>query len=119
VLLVDDDEINLYYRRRILTAAGYEVATVTRGVEALEVIQREAFDVVVLDFRMPGRDGEFVLRAIRQGPRPEIPVIMLTAGEDLPVEVYRMADACILKLEGPDKTLTTIAEVLRRTQPDL
>lgn len=83
ILAVDD---NATIRRALalrLGARGYEIITAAHGAEALEQINREAFDLVLLDLEMPGVHGHEVLRAIRlRFDQPELPVIVLSATSD-------------------------------------
>jgi DNA-binding NtrC family response regulator len=77
VLLVDDDEAFRNVMARELTRLGYDVATADSGGAALERIAAREPDVVLLDLRLPDRDGLEVLEAIR-GTSPGTDVIMLT-----------------------------------------
>ena len=77
LLLVDDDEAFRKVLARELTRLGYEVATADSGGAALERIAAREPDVVLLDLRLPDRDGLEVLEAIR-GTSPGTDVIMLT-----------------------------------------
>ncbi len=76
VLLVDDEPGMLETLEDIFSAAGYEVITRTDGDSALDAIRAGGFDVVVMDVRMPGRDGVSVF--IDSGAPPP-PVILMTA----------------------------------------
>jgi adenylate cyclase len=81
VLAVDDQPTNLRLLDAVLSPRGYVVLTAPDGPEALEVLQSEDVDVVLLDVQMPGMDGCEVCRRIRLDPRTEfLPVIMITAG---------------------------------------
>jgi CheY-like chemotaxis protein len=60
----------------ILQGAGFEVTTASSGEDALSRMRQHEFDVVLMDIRMPGRDGISVLQEI--GPPPP-PVVMMTA----------------------------------------
>src|SRR4051812_48021312 len=60
----------------ILSAAGYDVTAVSDGDEAFEALMRGGYDAVVMDVRMPGRDGVSVL--VDSGAPPP-PVILMTA----------------------------------------
>jgi CheY-like chemotaxis protein len=76
VLVVDDEAGMRETLVDILEDAGYEVSSAADGVAALSSVQGEAFDVVLMDMRMPGPDGVTVLQ--RMGPPPPS-VIMMTA----------------------------------------
>ena len=84
ILVVDDDILVLDALRELLIADGYEVTTATRGQEALEVMEREPFDLVVLDVVMPKMTGFDVCRQIRtwDDEKSRVKIIMLTAKTD-------------------------------------
>lgn len=78
VLLIEDEPHIAEAIRYILSRDGWAVASHADGIGALDVIRREAPDVVVLDVMLPNRSGFDVLRDLRaRGPKP--PVLMLTA----------------------------------------
>jgi DNA-binding response OmpR family regulator len=78
-ILVAEDETRIAsFVEKGLKAAGYEVATATDGVVALELARAGAFDLLLLDLGLPGLDGLEVLRRLRERANP-IPVIILTA----------------------------------------
>ena len=81
VLHVDDDPVNLRVVEEILTAFGHRAVKAASGIEALEQMSRQAFDVVLMDIHMPEMGGIEVLKRIReaQGPQRDTPVIALTA----------------------------------------
>lgn len=77
VLMVDDEEQFRSTTSRILTRKGYETTMAASGEEAIEVIRKSRQDVVVLDMKMPGLDGNETLSEIKK-IHPETAVIMLT-----------------------------------------
>ncbi|WP_332852321.1 diguanylate cyclase domain-containing protein [Duganella sp. S19_KUP01_CR8] len=80
VLLVDDQQANLRLMHQIL-AGDYELFVATSGVQALELCERGAPDLVLLDVVMPGLDGLEVCRRLKQHPDTRgIAVIFVTAG---------------------------------------
>jgi DNA-binding NtrC family response regulator len=104
-VLIVDDEPNLLESFRIgLELKGHEVSLASSGSEALEVCRDEAFDVVLMDVRMPGMDGLAALRELLQ-IRPGQTVLMLTAHGSLEsaVEAGRIgASDYIEKPSTPD-----------------
>lgn len=83
LLVVDDDAASRDMLATRLARKGFRVATAAGGAEALELIQRQTFDCVLLDFEMPGLSGPEVLCAIRQVHSPaELPVIMTTGRDE-------------------------------------
>ena len=83
LLVVDDSEMNRDMLRRRLERKGYRVITAENGEQALELLAREAIDLVLLDVMMPGLSGLDVLRILRNTPAGKtLPVIMATAKSD-------------------------------------
>ena len=76
VLVVDDEPGMRETLVEILGASGYAVAAAADGEEALDMLRARPFDVVLMDIRMPGRDGVSVLQELG-GPPPR--VILMTA----------------------------------------
>jgi len=78
ILLVEDEETIAVTLVDDLEAAGYEVVHVADGKEAVALVERQSFDVVITDVRLPGADGLQVLQAAKAA-RPATEVIMMTA----------------------------------------
>ncbi len=77
-LLIVDDEVKFVDSiAQRLEMRGLEVAKAYNGTDAVELAQRERFDLALLDLKMPGMDGREVLRIIKQG-NEHIEVIILT-----------------------------------------
>ncbi|MGD8366826.1 MAG: response regulator [Desulfobacterales bacterium] len=89
VLLVDDETDFLETIVKRLQKRNTTVAGVQSGFEALDLLQREEFDVVVLDVRMPGMDGIETLREIRKR-FPLVEVVLLTGHANMEVAVEGM-----------------------------
>lgn len=80
VLIVEDEPNIVESLRFILERAGFDVATVDDGLEALRLLRSEAFAAVVLDVMLPGLNGLDVLKSIRRDARlSRLPVMVLTA----------------------------------------
>jgi two-component system sensor histidine kinase/response regulator len=80
ILVVDDNEANRDMLSRRLGRRGHGVLACDSGAVALDRIEKEEFDVVLLDIMMPGMSGPDTLRAIREKHNPaELPIIMVTA----------------------------------------
>jgi CheY-like chemotaxis protein len=80
ILLVEDNPINQELAGDLLGRAGVVLRTADNGQEALEWLEREPFDLVLMDCQMPVMDGYEATRALRQQPRwRELPVIAMTA----------------------------------------
>lgn len=93
ILLVDDVELFLELERSYLSGCGYDVITAASGEEALSRLDKVAPDVLLLDFYMPGINGDEVCRVIRRNPHwQDLPVLMVTAAGKTE-EVKRCIDA--------------------------
>jgi len=80
ILVVDDTPQNVKLLADLLTAKGYAVVTASSGVQALEKVEKEAPDLVLLDVVMPEMSGYEVCRKIRTNPATAtLPVVMVTA----------------------------------------
>jgi class 3 adenylate cyclase/CheY-like chemotaxis protein len=93
LLVVDDSELNRDMLSRRLQSRGYDVETATDGVVALQLLDRRAYDLILLDVMMPGVTGLEVLRRVRaRWSESDLPVIMATArdGTDHVVEALRL-----------------------------
>lgn len=100
VLLVDDNDQNLELLEAYLEELGGPIRTARDGVEAIEAIEREVPDLVLLDIMMPRMSGFQVCERIKKDPRTrEIPVVMVTALSEI-ADVERAIEA------GADDFLT-------------
>ncbi len=80
VLLADDNAINRQVIKLFLAPQGCDISEATNGKEALDLIARHEFDIVLLDVHMPVMDGKEVIQRLRAEPRwKSLPVIALTA----------------------------------------
>jgi DNA-binding NtrC family response regulator len=78
ILIVDDDPYFLRVLSRILTGENFQVKTAEGAVEAAQLLQQNAFDLVISDLRLPDGDGLSILQEIRKSGS-EMPVVILTA----------------------------------------
>lgn len=80
VLVVDDYEDTRDLIRFLLEMYGYEVSEATNGIEALESVNRQVPDLILMDISMPRMDGLTAARKIRSQPRfAKLPIIAITA----------------------------------------
>ena len=95
VLIVEDDVDLRRMFRQALTFVGFDVHQAGDGLEALELLDREVFDAVILDLGLPGLDGHVVSQELSaQAHTRQIPVIVVT-GQPGPHE--ELAVACVLR----------------------
>src|SRR6184192_4055171 len=84
LLIVDDNSMNRIMLSRYTKRLGYQSTLVENGRQALEKLQNESFDLVLLDVQMPEMDGYQVLEQMKAHPYlREIPVIMISAVDEL------------------------------------
>ena len=80
LLVVDDNELNRDMLSRRLGSRGFKVAVAEDGASALAMIEKQEFDLVLLDVMMPGMSGIDVLKHLRERwPESDLPVVMATA----------------------------------------
>jgi CheY-like chemotaxis protein len=120
ILVVDDDILVLDALRELLFADGYEVMTATRGQQALEILQQEHVDLVVLDVIMPKMTGFDVCRQIRawEDEKGRVKIIMLTAKTDPRDQEIGEGAGCDLYLTKPIDPLK-LKELIHSTLGDL
>jgi two-component system, NtrC family, response regulator HydG len=114
ILVVDDDVDICTLLSRYLTKKGFEVATSYTGTQALEVLKKNRFDLVLCDFRLGDIEGSEVLVKIKE-LYPEVPVIIITGYSDIKVAVNVMklgAFDYVTKPLLPDEILFTINKAL-------
>ena len=78
ILVVDDDKHTRMLLRAVLENANYTVTTADNGEEALEILDKEHIDLVVLDIMMPKMDGYEFTRLVRETDSI-LPILMVTA----------------------------------------
>jgi two-component system cell cycle response regulator len=84
LLVVDDNSMNRIMLSRYITKLGYRSSLAENGRQALERLQAEPYDLVLLDVQMPEMDGYQVLEHLKADPRlRDIPVIMISAVDEL------------------------------------
>jgi len=107
ILLVDDEADFLEALSERMRARGMDVATSTSAREALETVEKGAFDAVVLDLMMPGMDGLEALRILKQKD-PKLQVILLTghATVEKGVEAIKRGAMDLLEKPADIDTLT-------------
>lgn len=121
ILVVDDERSIRLFLEEELTRRGYEVTSVASGEEALARIERDEFDVALLDLKLPGIDGLQVLDAIRRR-WPDTGVILLTAHASLEssIEALRQgAQDYLFKPCRPAELRESVQTALQRRQQAL
>jgi EAL domain-containing protein (putative c-di-GMP-specific phosphodiesterase class I) len=115
VLLADDDDALREVYATILSEAGHEVETARDGRAAMDLIWKNAYDVVLSDISMPGMTGVQVLRAVRQRDL-DVPVVLMTGNPMLETAIQAIEHGALGYLLKPvirDTLLRTVDEALR------
>jgi len=116
ILIVDDEPSILATMAPLLRARGYEVATATTGHAALDAVDRQPPQLVILDLGLPDLDGIEVARRLREGR--SIPILVLSARgaeQDKVAALDAGADDYVTKPFGAEELLARIRVALRRT----
>ena len=101
ILVTDDDVMNLKIAEKLLKE-NYTVSCAASGKEALELLNRERPDLILLDLHMPEMDGFEVLRRLHENPAlSDIPVIFLTADDDRSAEVRGFEEGAVDFIRKP------------------
>ena len=113
ILCVDDDPVILELHGTLLRSKGYEVFTAPDGPTGIVLTRTHRIDAVVLDFNMPGMDGNEVAQVLRK-EQPNLPVVIWTGCPDETPESLRwFADALLYKGDGPLPLLLAIEKILK------
>jgi DNA-binding response OmpR family regulator len=115
LLVVDDDERILRFLRVKLMSEGYEVITAMTGQGALTMLEAHEPDVMVLDIRMPGKNGLEVLKELKKGAA--IPVIVISARDESVEEAMRLGARSFLRKPFNPDELKDIVELILRGNP--
>jgi len=118
ILVVDDDRSTRFFMRALLEAERYTVSLAQNGVEALEALEKEHIDLVVLDVMMPQMDGYEFTRQLRAA-KNELPILMVSAKqmpEDRRLGFIAGTDDFMVKPVDEEEMLLRIKALLRRTR---
>ncbi len=86
IVLVIEDEVDVRkFASRVLTLEGFTVLETDNGEQGLKLVRKNKCALVLLDLRLPGRDGWFVLKKMKEDPAlRDVPVIVFTASAGVP-----------------------------------
>jgi CheY-like chemotaxis protein len=118
ILLVEDNPVNQTVVLMILKREGHRVTTVGDGQQALDILCTQRFDVVLMDIRMPGMNGDEATRRIRTQESGvldcDIPIIAMTA-YSTSEDVERFLGAGMDAFVGKPMTWETVTQTIRDT----
>jgi two-component system, cell cycle sensor histidine kinase and response regulator CckA len=113
ILFVDDEPDLLTARRLLFEFMGYSVLTAESGQEALELLRSKKVDAVVVDYMMPGMDGEETARGVRN-IRPNLPIVLSSGCLSVPQSVLDKVDASVNKGVQQEKLFEVLERQLTR-----
>lgn len=120
ILIVDDQAMMLKLLGHTLEQDGYSIVTAMTGVEALQKIQSEQPDLVILDLMLPDTSGVDVCRRIRQVLHlTDLPIIILSGQTELSAKIQGLeagADEYVTKPVDPKEMAARVKSLLARTQ---
>ena len=114
ILVVEDEKtLNLLYKEE-LTREGYKVTAVLDAEAAKDALDRERFDLIITDIRMPGRNGIDLITQVLSG-QPDIPVIINTAYQSYKDDFQTWAaDAYIVKSSSLEELKSKVKELIEK-----
>jgi len=113
VLVAEDNLLNQRFALRLLENAGHAVTLAANGLEALEALRQNDFDLVLMDIEMPEMDGIGATQAIRADERDgeRVPIVAVTATGDPRACLHAGMDDCLpkpLSISGLNQTLAKL-----------
>ena len=107
VLLIDDEKDFLDIMAERMEAQGMDVSTANSAEDALEMVQKESYDAIVMDLMMPEMDGFKALKLFKE-TKPEVQVILLTANvpEEKCVEAIKLGAMDVIEKPADLNLLT-------------
>src|SRR5580700_11574689 len=107
ILCIDDHWNGLIGRKLFLESNGYEVLEATGGDEGLKLFRSHAIDAVVLDYQMPGMNGDVVAAKMKR-INSHVPIMLLSAFEPLPKNKLKSVDSFLSKSQPPNILLSAL-----------
>ena len=117
VAIVEDDADFMAFVSNLLTGDGHNVVTSNNGNSFLRLVKNETFDLILLDWNLPGTNGIGILKVLREEMHSDVPVILLTLrGEstDIVAGLHAGADDFVVKPVDGDVLLARIEAIARR-----
>ncbi|MCK9355950.1 MAG: response regulator [Dehalococcoidia bacterium] len=112
LLVVEDNEVNLYLIRFLLEKSGYEVIAAKDGLSGVELAATQRPDLVIMDIQLPDIDGLEATRRIRKSEADgKLPIVALTSYAMTGDRERALAAGCTGYIEKPIKPETFIAEI--------
>jgi len=112
ILVVEDNQTNMYLNCRILRSSGYEVIEAKTGEKGIEMAIKEKPDLVIMDIQLPGIDGLETTKRIRESEAEDnVPIIALTSYAMAGDKKKALEAGCTGYIEKPINPETFISEI--------
>ena len=111
ILCIDDHWNGLIGRKMLLEKNGYEVLEASGGDEGLKLFRSHPVDAVVLDYQMPGMNGDVVAAKMKR-IKSHVPIMLLSAYEPLPKNKLKAVDTFLCKSQPSDILLSKLHALL-------
>jgi DNA-binding NtrC family response regulator len=118
ILVVDDEDIVLESCQAVLELAGFEVLLVPSADKALEAMKSNEFTLLLVDVKMPKRDGMYLMRKVKE-QWPGIPILGMSGyytTETIKEAIKMGAATFIAKPFEPDELVETIRQVIKKEE---
>lgn len=112
ILCIDDHWHGLLGRKILLENSGYQVLEAMSGDEGLNLFISHPVDAVVLDYQMPGMNGDLVAKKMKH-LNAQVPIMLLSAYGPLPKNKLSSVDTFLSKSQPPNALLSTLDELLK------
>jgi twitching motility two-component system response regulator PilH len=116
ILVVDDSATEQQAIRNPLVADGFQVVVASNGDEALQQLETEEFDLMVLDVIMPGKNGFQIARMVRNDARwAKLPIVMVTSKDGAADRFWGMKQGATEYITKPFKTAELVDAVRKHS----
>ena len=116
ILCIDDDTAGLEAYKELLEISGYEVLIAQSGEQGLELFVAHPIDAVLLDYQMPGMNGDRVATQMRR-VKPDVPILLLSGYSELLLSDLSCVDAFLSKGESWSTVVSTLDRLLNLRFP--
>lgn len=119
ILIADDDKILIQVYSHMLAKQGHETVLAYNGIEAIDILQKDRFDILITDILMPLKEGIEVIREVR-GTNPQMKIIAISSGGKIGLPSFLKiaesfgADASLSKPFTEEQLLQKIEEVIHQ-----